>query len=295
MLRHYVTPRIRSSHNTGNFPTLVGLNDYSRMKNIILAEYITSESTETITVKKSRLLGAVCACFSLTFGFPVFSAPVELITNGGFETGNFTGWTINDLTGGSGSFFIDDGDGFTPSSSGSTVGPATGAFYAVSDQTGPGTHALSQAFTVSGPVTSAILSFDMFINDYGSGPVIDPIGLDHTVPSNQHARVDILGSSPSAFDTRLGGAGVLANYYIGNDGSTNPHTYINYLIDITSIVGFGGTFTLRFAEVDNQGNFNQGIDNVSIQVSNVPIPAAVWLFGSGLIGLVGMARRKKAA
>jgi len=29
-------------------------------------------------------------------------------------------------------------------------------------------------------------------------------------------------------------------------------------------------------------------------VSAVPVPAAVWLFGSGLIGLVGMARRKKA-
>ena len=30
-------------------------------------------------------------------------------------------------------------------------------------------------------------------------------------------------------------------------------------------------------------------------VNPVPIPAAVWLFGSGLIGLVGIARRKKAA
>lgn len=30
------------------------------------------------------------------------------------------------------------------------------------------------------------------------------------------------------------------------------------------------------------------------QVSPVPVPAAVWLFGSGLIGLVGVARRKKA-
>ncbi len=28
-------------------------------------------------------------------------------------------------------------------------------------------------------------------------------------------------------------------------------------------------------------------------VSAVPVPAAVWLFGSGLLGLVGMARRKK--
>jgi len=34
----------------------------------------------------------------------------------------------------------------------------------------------------------------------------------------------------------------------------------------------------------------------SYQVSGyVPVPAAVWLFGSGLLGLVGIARRKKAA
>jgi len=30
----------------------------------------------------------------------------------------------------------------------------------------------------------------------------------------------------------------------------------------------------------------------SMSVSAVPVPAAVWLFGSGLIGLVGIARRK---
>jgi hypothetical protein len=29
--------------------------------------------------------------------------------------------------------------------------------------------------------------------------------------------------------------------------------------------------------------------------SVVPLPAAVWLFGGGLLGLVGMARRKKTS
>jgi len=33
----------------------------------------------------------------------------------------------------------------------------------------------------------------------------------------------------------------------------------------------------------------------TIAVNAVPVPPAVWLFGSGLLGLVGMARRKKAA
>ena len=34
--------------------------------------------------------------------------------------------------------------------------------------------------------------------------------------------------------------------------------------------------------------------NANVNVSDVPVPAAAWLFGSGLIGLVGMARRKTA-
>jgi hypothetical protein len=39
---------------------------------------------------------------------------------------------------------------------------------------------------------------------------------------------------------------------------------------------------------------DSGTDFVRLSVSQVPIPAAVWLFGSGLIGLLGIARRKKS-
>ena len=33
---------------------------------------------------------------------------------------------------------------------------------------------------------------------------------------------------------------------------------------------------------------------IRIGVAPIPVPAAVWLFGSGLLGLIGIARRKKA-
>lgn len=197
------------------------------------------------------------------------TSAVELIVNGGFESGAFTGWTVNDLAGGSGSFFIDDADGFTPFSGNATAGPAAGSFYAVSDQSGPGTHALSQAFVVPGSAQSVTLSFDMFVNDWsGVGPIVDPVGLDHTGPPNQHARVDILSAGSPPFDT---GAGVLANFFLGVDLGFPPHAYTNYLFDITGLVGGGGTFVLRFAEVDNQFFLNQGVDNVSINF--VPPPS----------------------
>ena len=36
-------------------------------------------------------------------------------------------------------------------------------------------------------------------------------------------------------------------------------------------------------------------DVTDISVTAVPLPAALWLFGSGLLGLLGVARRKKTA
>jgi len=39
------------------------------------------------------------------------------------------------------------------------------------------------------------------------------------------------------------------------------------------------------------GNAGAQFDNIKIDVSNVPVPTAVWLFGSGFIGLIGMKKK----
>ena len=57
------------------------------------------------------------------------------------------------------------------------------------------------------------------------------------------------------------------------------------------------TFTLANAQsvnffvFDNPYGDNRG--GISLQVSSVPAPATVWLFGSGLIGLTDIARRRR--
>lgn len=63
-----------------------------------------------------------------------------------------------------------------------------------------------------------------------------------------------------------------------------------------------GAFTLNWSSTINGGPFDgatgfwqlSGTANVEAP-SSVPVPAAVWLMGSGLIGLAGVARRRKAA
>lgn len=63
------------------------------------------------------------------------------------------------------------------------------------------------------------------------------------------------------------------------------HLFANELIDASEDPGSAG-FTGWTAQWHQQG---------SGTYTAVPVPAAVWLFGSGLLGLVGIARRKKKA
>ena len=44
----------------------------------------------------------------------------------------------------------------------------------------------------------------------------------------------------------------------------------------------------------NGNNYNFGVNITSASSSVVPVPAAAWLLGSGLLGLIGVARRKTA-
>ena len=92
-------------------------------------------------------------------------------------------------------------------------------------------------------------------------------------------------------------AGTISSYdalthnSLGTFGSASSGlAYGNGVIYATSTAG---TISSYDALTHNSlGGFGSASSGLAYMPSPVPIPAAVWLFGSGLIGLVGLARRK---
>ena len=81
-----------------------------------------------------------------------------------------------------------------------------------------------------------------------------------------------------------------------NDTTNLPIDWGSYTVDLLispDMVGDTLSFGFGAVSTNNEGS---GVfyDNLSFaRVAPVPVPAAVWLFGSGLLGLVGVARRRK--
>jgi len=75
-------------------------------------------------------------------------------------------------------------------------------------------------------------------------------------------------------------------------GATAPGSFnINeYDIDVANVAA--GSHSLQILRADHGGGTGY---RISADISEVPVPAALWLFGSGLIALVSASTRSKAA
>jgi len=74
--------------------------------------------------------------------------------------------------------------------------------------------------------------------------------------------------------------------------SNNPLTSLDILAAMGTY-NFTGLSAFTFVVRDLATDVME-IDFAQMTIQAVPVPAAAWLFGSGLLGLIGMARRKKA-
>jgi hypothetical protein len=209
----------------------------------------------------------VCGCLLSLFLMAACgnggSSWTELLTNGGFETGDLTGWTVAYLPGAAGNISVLAAT-VAPSSGSSVAGPGEGTYYALFDQDENFAGALFQLFTVPDGDNEITLAFDMFVLDLsGDGPLDAGVIAYSGVADNQHTRVDILSSVAGTFDT---GGGVIENLYLNVDGDAPILPYISYTVDLSPYLNEGETYMLRFAESSNYGFYmNTGIDNVSIK------------------------------
>jgi len=95
---------------------------------------------------------------------------------------------------------------------------------------------------------------------------------------------DIHNSNYDLFDNiQSSGAGTGITYWSGTIVSTNINANTAWIFSFEDgQQSVTSTVNQRFIWAVHDGD-----------VSAVPVPAAVWLFGTGLIGLAGLARRKK--
>jgi hypothetical protein len=190
-----------------------------------------------------RKLFVFAAIAMLFFGVQAGTASADLtnnlLVNGGFETGDFTGWTLS--SGVTFAFVL-------PNS-----GPSPSPYEAQLGTTGPAS--ISQAInTIAGQTYS--VSFWLANDDY---------------------------SGSSYFKALWNGAPVTATPDLQN----LVNTAFNYTEFTYTAIGTGGLTTLAF----NFQNDNSIYHLTDVDAAATPIPAAVWLFGSGLMGLMGLKRK----
>ena len=208
---------------------------------------------------KSRLLGAMCACFIVLVPSLAQAAPLNLTLN-----------DVPDIV----SQFID----VTYDASLQTLSASGFALELDDDGSVPpepiagGTFDLTATIDNAGNLVNGTIAIGGTVASLGfnSGTLLTGTLTAFGFPS--------VGGDPFEFLFDVTGGDAAALYGAGSVPAGV----------ILSGTGFGGDFGSDFDNLSTSPGTGIAVANVG----TVPIPAALWLFASGLLGLIGLARRR---
>jgi hypothetical protein len=236
--------------------------------------------------------------------------------NGGFEDGNLNGWT--------------QGGGYTYTSGGGGVAPLNPAAYVGGTPTN--TVMTSGVDPITGANTVYGGNYSVRVNDSNSGSVVSTISqtvtnytdnniffawnavledshdLQHsgyfslTVVDDTAGTTLVSRAYSSAGSIGAGTAGVTWNTY-NYGGTWYSSDWVVENVDLVALGAVGHTFTLSLLASDCFYGAHAGyvyLDGFGAVTpptgptnpNAVPVPAAAWLFGSGLLGFAGLRRKK---
>lgn len=190
--------------------------------------------------------------------FPAVSAQANLIVNGGFETGDSSGWSVT-LVGSSTATVISSSPPYYSAYEGTKQ---------IALSTSRGTFGSNIYQDIS---TTAGSNYEISFAVRPSGSFGSTFG------------VSIDGSQLGSWQ---GSDAIFANSSVPPVLDYHPFSLSFNAVNAVTRVSFGW--------VDNQASWYLDKVAVTASASSVPLPAAFWLLGSGITGLICMARRKSA-
>jgi hypothetical protein len=193
--------------------------------------------------------------------------------------------TFLGAVGASTSYNFETGSGFPADSNGASLGGfvAAGTFGGITNNAT--VYQTSNAVSGVQAMTGNTSTFGSATLNFTPGTTgIGFFGLDLTSDEIIRVSIDFMTSGSQLFDINLGGDPAFTAQYFGVWDASDS------ILSATLIGGEIGGIGL--------GSRAWAIDDLSVatgRVPPVPVPAAVWLFGTALIGFVGMSRRTKVA
>jgi hypothetical protein len=128
-----------------------------------------------------------------------------------------------------------------------------------------------------------------------------------TVPTDSTAKIALIGLADPGLDLTINNPDDWE--FWPDDKTNNPDPVTPYYASVVSLEGtttyaldftIGPGATIGDYLIDIKVGLNSQRSDITesflvsvVPPSEIPVPAAAWLFGSGLIGLVGVARRRR--